>query len=311
MLSKPAASAAAADGCVTFKAWLEAGVANASLTYAYAQNVPFLADPLPARRCLAGPPAPSTRILLLGDSINRQVLQAGCGDVGGRAPSAPIWTEQFTYREGASVSHVCELPLGEGSVAAFLHVYGAAANGPYYMGHGSQGHSTPEAVEFCGDTAERIPEALRQFTAKFGGPPTVVLFHSEVWDLMDTGLRIEKGLLARRDLGARLNAYVLDLRRVFAQLRAALGPHALLGIHTVPLIMRDADLYHGFSNAMRLFARTSDVFMLDWGRLVQPLTPEETQADKVHPNGPILQVFFRVLTQSIAQWEGLPTRPLR
>jgi len=301
--AQPAAAAAPDSPSRAFKSWIEAGFGEAALSYAYgapAAPLAFLSAALPAA-CASPRLAPGARangsflVLIFGDSINRFMFEDGCAAAGGFAPDGARWTANFTYRVGASQSDACELPWG---VMAFLNVYGAAARGPYYEDHGSH-------VEFKGDTAERVPEGLRQFAARWGRDPDAVIFRSEIWDQSLTLARVTAGLpWANRS--AVMAAFARDVRAAFAGLRARL-PRAVLGTHTTPTVNRGSGggltYFNAYTAALRAVARgLDDVFLADWNALTAPLDPADTQKDAMHPDGKYSGPFFAAVANAFGKW---------
>jgi len=317
-----------------FKAWVEEGIANASLTYALGV-APF---PLPEflhrnDSFPVGCTSPATsatdgrfRVLIFGDSIDRFLLEDGCGLSGGRQPAKAQWTKNFTYLTGAPASLVCEYPqtpvkvvpakshhnplpfwissntapvagtVSNGGIVAFLNVYGSTPRGPYYENHGS--HS-----EFSGDTVERVNEGVRQFVEEFGGPLDAILFRAEVWDMHKHAPKVENGALTGDDLAAVFPQFVSDLGSVFQDLRERF-PRAILGTHTVPFpIKKSRLLFFSYLSALRLFTRRSeDIFLLDWNALLGPLEPSVTQKDAMHPDGKYSGPFYALLAGAIQRW---------
>jgi hypothetical protein len=291
-----------------FKAWIEEGVSNLSLTYTLeGSGLPpptpgFLTAPLPVG--CTSPPNPAwdgkVRVLIFGDSVDRYLLQDGCEASGGVTPEVYQWGHNFTYFAGAPPSLYCDYrsPKAPQGTVAFLNVYGSAPRGPYYEGHGS--HS-----EFCGDTVERVEEGLRQFKRLFGAPPDVVMFRAEVWDMHFHTELVNAGKLGVEGGGraAVARKFVGDVEGVFAWLRARL-PRAILGMHTVPTpIGKDRPLFFTYINAMRLLAkRHGDIFLVDWQALLSPLEPTDYNKDAMHPDGKFSGPFYTMLSGAWRRW---------
>ena len=154
-----------------FKTWVEEGMALAALDYDPQITPPYIAEG-PPQPCRTGQRASETgkvRLFLLGDSLNRIMIDDACGALGG---TAQRWTSGFEYRVDASPDKLCVTADG---VIAFLNIYGSAPKGPYYGGHSSN----KSVDDPWADTELRVQHGLDQFTEKFGAP-NFVIFRSEV-----------------------------------------------------------------------------------------------------------------------------------
>ena len=153
-----------------FKTWVEEGMALATLDYDPQITPPYIAEG-PPQPCRTGLKAGDNkvRLFLLGDSLNRIMIDDACGALGG---SAQRWTSGFEYRVDASPDKLCVTADG---VIAFLNIYGSAPRGPYYGGHSSN----KSVDDPWADTELRVQHGLDQFTEKFGAP-NFIIFRSEV-----------------------------------------------------------------------------------------------------------------------------------
>ena len=263
-----------------FKSWIERGMTLLALDYLPMDTPSFLA---------ISPPQPcytttrKTNIFLLGDSINRFMIDDSCAALGGTAEN---WAEHFSYRVDASPDKLCVTPLG---VIAFLNIYGSAPKGPYYGNHASS------ADDPYADTELRVLHGLDQFTRKFG-EPTLVIFRSELWDLHVTAYQVieDKTFLFAK--------FLADSTIVFSYLRRRL-PRAYIGMHTVPTIRWGMSLFYQYQNALRFLSRNSeDLFLFDFQLLLQDLPLDEYLRDTHHPKPVYLSSFLNMIYLSALRW---------
>ena len=280
----------AANG-TTFKDWVESGVAQAALSYDPQVTPAFLLEPVGA--CATRAP-PAVNIFLLGDSLNRIMIDDACAMLGGQAGP---WTEGFAYRVDASPDNLCR---ARGGNVAFLNIYGSAPRGPYYGNH------TATAVDPWADTEQRLAHGLDQFVARVG-EPTFILFRTELWDLHVTAY-IKAGI----DKEAVFRKFAADNRASFAYIRRRF-PHAELMLHTVPTITWGLSLFHHYQNANRYLARasvsdpdfaadTGPITNFDFQLLLLDLPKEAYLRDTHHPTPIFLASFLDMMFKAAAKW---------
>lgn len=275
-----AAWGANASSQAQYKRWVEEGVGLAALDYEPMNTPAFLAAD-PPQPCSSS--ASRVNVFLLGDSINRFMIDDSCAALGGQAQN---WAEHFAYRVDASPDKLCVTANG---VIAFLNIYGSAPRGPYYGNHSS----TPD--DPYADTALRVQHGLDQFTRTFG-EPTFVLFRSELWDLHVTAYRVVE------DRAALFAKFLEDSRTIFRYIRRRL-PRAYIGTHTTPTIRWGMSLFHQYQNAVRLLARESDdLFLLDFQLLLADLPLDVYLRDTHHPKPVYLSSFLDMIYRSALRW---------
>jgi len=268
-----------------FKTWVEEGMALAALDYDPQVTPAYIAEG-PPQPCRTG--AAKVRLFLLGDSLNRIMIDDACKALGGEAQS---WSQGFAYRVDASPDKLCVTADG---VIAFLNIYGSAPKGPYYGGHSSA--SNP-ADDPWADTELRVQHGLDQFTEKFG-EPTFVIFRSELWDLHVTAYKPIETI----DKTALFAKFLDDSRTVFRYIRARL-PRAFLGMHTTPTIRWGMTLFHQYQNAVRRLARESDeLFLFDFQLLLADLPLDAYLRDTHHPKPVYLSSFLDLMYRSALRW---------
>ena len=264
-----------------YKRWVEAGVLQAALDYSAVRAPAFLG---------AGPPAACEKtadevvIFILGDSVDREMVDCSCDGASGRLES---WSDTFKYQAGVTADRVCITSLN--SAIGHLNIYGSAPTGPYL-----HGHVNTEDDPFA-DTELRVRHGIDQFAAKFGDP-SLVLFRADLWDLHVTG---EAQGLDRAELFER---YLRNMREVFAYVRRRL-PRTIVGTHTVPTIKWGRTLFQQYQNAVRLLAREDDELVLfDFQLLTQDLPLEAYLRDTHHPKPEFLLSFFQIIHGSALRW---------
>jgi hypothetical protein len=294
----PASSAtpAAAVTETTFASWVNCGMAAASTNFDAAILPAFLNETAPHPYCKT--PSRNVSILILGDSINRYMIDDGCGLIGGTLAD---WGVGFTYKVGASAAKACITPTG---VIAYLNTYGSKPKGPYYTNH----VNSPE--DPWADTELRIAHGVAQFTERFGAP-LLILFRGELWDLhVWLGSDISK--YTTEDRNALFATYTNDNRGSIEAIRAA-APHALLGLHSVPLIKWAnflQRLHVQYVQAMRNFANDNALIYFDFFALTLQLRvqfdgdpkSEILLRDHHHPTAAHCAAFLRIIYLSAQRW---------
>ena len=268
-----------------FKTWVEEGMALAALDFDPQVTPAYIAEgpPLPCRNG-----ADKVRLFLLGDSLNRIMIDDACGALGGSAQS---WSQGFAYRVDASPDKLCVTADG---VIAFLNIYGSAPRGPYYGNHSSALNPRDDP---WADTELRVQHGLDQFTEKFGAP-TFVIFRSELWDLHVTAYKPIETI----DKTALFAKFLDDSRTVFRYIRARF-PRAYLGMHTTPTIRWGMTLFHQYQNAVRRLARESDeLFLFDFQLTLQDLPLDVYLRDTHHPKPVYLASFLDLIYRSALRW---------
>lgn len=119
-----------------------------------------------------------TKLLLIGDSLDRHMSQEWCREQRNRGR----WGQEFNWGEG-SIKHsngmripswIC-ISDNEDSIA-FVHIYGSNATGPYFHNYMSG------PGDLLVDTRPRINKSISLYTKQFGLPKRIIL-HTAQWDL--------------------------------------------------------------------------------------------------------------------------------
>ena len=277
------AAAPTASASVSVSDWVRRGVAAAAVNFDPASLPAFLDDALP----LCSTPARAVRVLILGDSVNRLMIDDGCASIGGRQS---VWGEGFTYQIGSFAATLCE--TADGAVA-YLNLYGSRPQGPYYGGH------VNSADDPWADTELRIAHGMDQFAAAFGEPLAVIL-RTDLWDLH---VLLENPELSRPERDVFFGAAVNGTRAAIAQIRAR-APRALVGTHTVPIVLWPgmAGVFTQYENAIRLVAIDEGLFLFDFNLVTAPFPPEGVVRDAHHPTPEFSAAFFRIVYASVHRW---------
>lgn len=211
----------------------------------------------------AGRPVPRVHLLLLGDSVDRQIVTDGCGvwpdTVGGLEWGRGV----FAYADPPhDATARCEAAWGS---ASFLHLFGSRPRGPYY-----EGRANSPADSFV-DTPARIQRGLVLYTELFNEAPTLVLFQCGLWDVELAGggahqrgssLTVGADVAADRALDLMRN-FTVNMHALVNQLLDALPPTSLLVLRTTPLA-RNYLWQAELNAALRGVAATAGVGVLDW-----------------------------------------------
>jgi hypothetical protein len=274
------AAAPTAYASVSFSDWVRRGVAAAAVNFDPASLPAFLNDALPP----CSTPSRAARVLILGDSISRLMIDDGCASIGGRQR---VWGENFTYQVGSFAATVCE--TADGAIA-YLNLYGSRPQGPYYFDH------VNSAADPWADTELRIAHGMDQFAAAFGEPLAVIL-RTDMWDLH---VLMGKPELSRPERDVFFGAVANDTRTALAQIRAR-APRALVGTHTVPLVLWPgmAGVFTQYENAIRLAAIDEGLFLFDFNLLSAPFPPESVVRDHHHPTPEFCAAFLQIVYASV------------
>jgi len=262
---------------VSFKRWVESGLAAVAPGYDHAAAFAFLDAGAPhphacpaARREVGGALSSTSlaNLLILGDSANRMSLEGGCAKLGGG--SAREWAQGFSYNQhvGAPSSLTCNTTFGR---VAFLNLYGSPPRGPYFLGISS----STAANDPWADTELRLSHAIDQFESLFG-EPSVVLLKTDIWDSSGA---VEAGA----DPSQRAAALLADYRWLVGSVRARL-PGAFVGMQASPAVTNAQPVWFALQEALRQLARDDEnLFLLDFGALLAGRSVEDVMRDGYHP----------------------------
>jgi hypothetical protein len=166
------------------------------------------------------PTPPDTRLLFLGDSVDRTIIKHTCQAADGlqdsKAAEGGACTQKFLEDEGWA----CRLP---GIVLANQVFWGASPVGPYNLNR-------------SGSPAERLQRALAAFPQAFGGPPDVIVLGVNLWDLARWKMMDREGVMASNELSAaRLAEWTANADAIFSLVKGGAAAGAALVFHTLHL----------------------------------------------------------------------------
>lgn len=275
----------------SFKEYVEAGILQASLGFDPG-TVPAFIQEGPERPCLTR--IRNASILILGDSIARNMILDGCSAAGGQLESwLPPDIPLIHSRELG-----CILPRDV--VIGFLFIFGSAPKGPYHLGYANS--NLDERV----DTVLRVPFALDFFARRFGAPGFIVV-KTDLWDLQGVNAQSLGPSWDRGDFSSKaamFAMFIANARSIFRDLHTRL-PNAYLAVQTSSDIRWSLDLFHEYENAMRYLSRTSteiDITVYDFQQLLVDLPLDEVLRDGHHPNQLYSSALFNITFRSMQNW---------
>lgn len=260
----------------------------------------FVSEPPPnLLTCMNQTDGP-TNILILGDSVNRMMIEEWCASRGATLIS---WGPQFHYSSKKAATPAATCQVGSTRIA-FLHMYGSAKEGPYF----NNNYATSEDPFV--DTQLRIPEAINCYSDHFG-IPNFVIFRTELWDLQPITVDLRYiGVTKRFNeswyvdhseevMGRFISDQVFDINLI-----RSLLPNSYIGSHTVPTIKWGLHLFHHFTNSMRYISSVTDSFLLDFNlMLLQSIEMKDAYLrDYHHPNEAYTIRFAEILVRALQAW---------
>ena len=240
----------------------------------------------------ARPPSKKFHILLLGDSVDRYLIDDGCGAWSNS--SMYDWAEgEFVYKFGSGASQTCTTLWGSMS---FLHLYGAPQAGPYL-----NGHVNTEADPFT-DTPLRIKRALALYVERFGFSPRVIVYQSCLWDVH----RVKSEEMTIRKTFQLVAAQEVDLLKNLRLLREILPSQVAVFTRTTPHSSppRIAEM----TNALRRASKALGIGVLDWDLMMRGEAPTLCDGifrDAGHPT----PAYSRAFIVAVARFVGTAIVP--
>lgn len=210
-------------------------------------------------------------ILLMGDSVDRQVVEAACAST-----QTKEWAPRSLIPYLADVGGTLMCTLPEISMSS-LHLFGAAHHGPYLHGRGGE----------LEDTWPRIARALEHYKLNMGHAPTHIVYQSGLWDA---------AILDAKRIGpAFLTEFTAAVNRTLAQLLVlAPPPHSSVFVRTTPT---DRPTIVAYNSGLRRAAAINHVPVIDWALLTEPLTINHNSffRDRTHPSVHYCRQFADIL----------------
>lgn len=270
--------------------WVRAGVYHESVLYDWRITHDFFRTK--PQHCTNSSIPARVNILMLGDSVDRNLLDDGCELALGGWMS--MWGDELSYmhagRKWVQAGAFCE---GTNNLSwAYMNVYGSKQKGPYYQNF----HNNP--ADPYTDTESRIFETVRQYRLKFG-EPTYIFYRADLWDLHV----VAASNFSRAETELYFTQYRENLQWAWSLLRR-LSPLAMLCTHTIPLILweHSEQLFDDFMSSLRYVATINDVTIFDWNQMLGRSDPHTYLRDKHHPDSHHSSSFARLVTSALLSW---------
>jgi len=239
-----------------------------------------------------------TVILLLGDSIDRYLVEDYCKKIEGNFTNN--WGHGFHMLTNHKSSGFCQferLKFGN------MNLFGSEKVGPYY----DLRKSINQSYDFT-DTIVRIPQAIEQFKSLVGSEIDFILIRTEIWDLalysnssshnFDTA-QSKLILQNRTHIISRFvdnNLWIIDFIK-------HLSPNSFIGTHTVPKPSGlNLDLFDHFTNGVRYISHLTGIFLFDWNLQFIHLDSSIYLRDFVHPSFWYSAGFLEFVVKVLQNW---------
>lgn len=239
-------------------------------------------------------------ILLLGDNVDRNIVDDLCSISVADEPPVADWTQGvFRYKEGASAAAYCQRPWGS---VAFVHLYGASPRGPYLHDH----VNTPD--DPYTDTILRIEKSLSVYKDVFLKSPDMIVYQSNLWDEHLYRDPAKRG--GHPYVSLIVQKYLLNMEENIRLIRKLTPADTLLLLRTTPTAY--PILQPQFNAAIRLLGHRLDVGVVDWE--VMAIRAEHstvsTFRDFHHPNEETSRAFGIALLSLARQYAATSTSQL-
>ena len=290
-------SRAADRSPLTLSDWVRRGVYHESIQYDWkSDHAYFLQQP---RSCPASTDA-SVNILMLGDSVDRNLLDDGCDSMGETAELLE-WGRDLSYLQAGKKwvqgGGVCK---SRNFTWGYMNIYGSKKKGPYYQ------HFKNNPVDPYTDTEARIFQAIEQYKSALG-VPDFVFYRADLWDLHV----ISASNFSLQEEKVYFEQYRENLNWAWETIRSML-PNSVLCTHTIPPILWEHGdkLFDEFMSNVRFVAAENEVVIFDWNQMLGRSDPHTYLRDKHHPDGRHSSSFARLVTGALSSWKCLNvTRP--
>jgi hypothetical protein len=211
------------------------------------------------------------KILLLGDSVDRQVVEELCNRTGNQ--TIRDWSNKmFGYKQSAAGAALCETT--EGSIG-HLHVFGSNASGPYL-------HNISNTLnDLFVDTSARLCKGIEVFSHNVG-LPTLIVFQIMLWDIyifhrIQNITEAVKAQTYRNNIIARVK-----------EIQSCKNSSSLLVLRTVPAMQWGRRLVVMFNEELKSISKEMGIGILDydamlWGMDRQNSRERALFRDVMHP----------------------------
>jgi hypothetical protein len=311
-------------------------------------NVAFTPTNLPPNHCNSTSSHPpkqgKANILLIGDSIDRHMVQDTCTYLKLKPES---WDskepQRFQYLTphtnlATNFCHSDDMGFSLG----FLHLYGSKSDtkegqDPYAHGH------TNTANDPYADTTLRIQKGIELYTEE-RGKPDFVIYRVDLWDMHTVCTEPERGETSQGKIDTILRTYMcnpptsgcgglcadltVDPKHALSLLNEnqriefiqksinnnldnikqikQLLPDAVVGTHTIPTIAWGHDLFFELQNGLRYIAFEQDLVLYDFHLLMNTVNPIWVLRDVHHPSLIYSTNFGMTILSSYCSWFCLP-----
>jgi hypothetical protein len=229
--------------------------------------------------------APRASILLIGDSVDRNLVLSGCAGLHIAEFGAGVLAYEYT-----PATHYCSLFYGS---LGNVHMFGSRPDGPYY----NPGHVQRDAFEA---TRLRLPMALQLYAAANAGvAPNCVIYQTGLYDLSAEGGRDLPFLMSSEQRVERIKTFVGDVIDAVDLLASHLPSGAVVLLRTTPLSKlsdgRQYELQAEFNAALRHVGALKDLGVIDWEAMTRSQWKGYLRDDS-HPNEAHSKAFIDVVS---------------
>jgi hypothetical protein len=220
------------------------------------------------------------KILLMGDSVDRHLVEDFCISKSGSSEAVHNWSyKMFGYRTHALGAALCNLTEG---IVGHLHFFGSNASGPYL-------HNLSSTIEdpFI-DTEARICKGIEVYSRNVA-VPTLIAFQVLLWDVY---------IYARIPVADNVKAqrYKESMFARVKDIQACKHKLSTLMLRTVPAMLWNNNLVVLFNGVMKSIARDLGIRILDYDSMLwgmdRNMTREQTLfRDQMHPRREFNSIF--------------------
>ena len=258
----------------------------------YAQHPTNWSHPSPCQDC----PSTFPRVLLLGDSVDRFLVEDFCNLQSQQQPNRVLdydWSSHFfSYKHEISGSRVCGT-FTHGALG-FLHLYGSAETGPYLHGHSNC------AEDPFTDTSIRICKGLEVFQDTVGTPSWIV-YQTLLWDIYFTRTEVHKKNSMMDQLALQ---YRVNIESRLQDIKRCKNPCSQVALRTVPHMQWGGEILLVFNGILRQIAVEQALPLLDYDYMAWNLSYATDESalfkDSMHPNQEVSATFAMELLSELS-----------
>jgi hypothetical protein len=229
----------------------------------------------------------STKVLLLGDSVDRYITEDYCQSEG---LNATAWGERYLKYSRNRKSVVKFAPRNQPAIyckdrhnntLASVHIFGVAATGPYHSGFKSDDND-PYV-----DTLPRIKKSIEIFISQFGYPTRIIL-HTAMWDSKYVYQRDANYYWTGKGRHNYSSDFAVNLKQRIDDIFATVGNISRIGLRTA--VWDEGPTIRNFNRIIREVAIEKNTFLFDYDAEVWSTVGFNAQLigyllrDAVHPH---------------------------